>query len=116
MNSPGYEFNKTFNLHELILKFELKYNSTLLNCYLKDIKNHNVLVLESFFNSNKIKNWDYNFLIKWLENYNIKSNLVNNSANTILELFNLALGDGYFADEDSTLWSDLQNLYFFNTD
>lgn len=106
-----YDFERIYNLNKLISQFELKYNSTFLNSYLEDIKNHNALVLENFFYSNESKYWDYDFLIEWLNNNNIKSNLIDNSASTISDLFNLALGDGYFKEEDMNFWNELQNRF-----
>ena len=108
-----YDFERIYNLNKLISQFELKYNSTFLHSYLEDIKNHNALVLENFFYSNESKYWDYDFLIEWLNNNNIKSNLIDNSASTISDLFNLALGNGYFVNENPTLWSELQNHFIF---
>ncbi len=106
----GYEFNQIFNLHELILKFELKYNSTLLNCHIKDVKNHNYILLDFFLNNNEKDAWEIQNLNKWLDENNIKSNLQKAPAKNIDELFVLAINN-YFQDEDIKLWLKLQKYY-----
>lgn len=77
----------------------------------KRYKSPNAIILKSFFNNHKCSDWTINELYDWLEENNPDSDLRKISVNSIGEIFDLALGDGYFMNEDATLWNDLQNLY-----
>lgn len=77
----------------------------------KRYKSPNAIILKSFFNNHKCSDWTINELYDWLEENNPDSDLRKISVDSIGEIFDLALGDGYFMNEDPTLWNDLQNLY-----
>ena len=110
----GYEFKKIYNITELIELFELKYTNSLFKSYLYLIKNHNVLVLENFFDSNTPTDRTYINLKTWLSDNKIKSNLLDShNLKNLGDIFNLALGDGFFNDENLTLWNELQNRWCF---
>lgn len=110
----GYEFKKIYNIIELIELFELKYTNSLFKSYLYLIKNHNVLVLENFFDSNTPTDRTYINLKTWLSDNKIKSNLLDSHyLKNLGDIFNLALGDGFFNDENLTLWNELQNRWCF---
>lgn len=78
-------------------------------------KSPNAAILKSFFNNHKSSEWTIDNLYYWLEKNHTNSDLRTMCADSISEIFNLVLGDGYFIDEDISAWNDLQNLYFFYT-
>lgn len=78
-------------------------------------KSPNAAILKSFFNNHKSSEWTIDNLYYWLEENHTNSDLRIMCADSISEIFNLVLGDGYFIDEDISAWNDLQNLYIFYT-
>lgn len=78
-------------------------------------KSPNAAILKSFFNNHKSSEWTIDNLYYWLEENHTNSDLRTMCADSISEIFNLVLGDGYFIDEDISAWNDLQNLYIFYT-
>lgn len=77
----------------------------------KRYKSPNAMILKSFFNNHKCSDWTIYELDCWLEKNKPDSDLRQIYANSIDEIFDLVFGDGYFMNEDATLWNDLQNLY-----
>lgn len=102
-----------FAIHEYFKDEDIKEWEKLQKFYIKTLKNPNASTLELFFQDNKSQDWNLNNLLDWIEKQEIKTELSSISANSIDDIFNLVVGNGYFINEDIVFWNNLQKHYIF---